>query len=390
MSSLRILIMLHMPLKPELGGARVQLELAQQWQAQGHQIETFDFNQAFPEPSPQIYPLAATLMRPAFAQQARTFVRAQGHRFDVIDAHQGNLPFRKQTLGFNGLLVARSVGLHAFYALFNRHYAVEQPLKTRFLQKLLNWRDRHESQRCWRSYQTSDLLNLPNPDEKAYLDRHLQTQAKSHVFPFGLSPERSTQLAQAMANPEMRRSPPTVVFIGTWSLRKGARDWPQIITTIRRQRPETQFLLLGTGVAPAIVYRDLQTEDCPATGIEVIPQYKSEELPQLLTNATVGVFPTYVEGFGFGILEKLAAGIPTVSYAAGGPKTLLQGFNPACLVPIGQPQVLAQQILKILHLPPADYTQLCHQAQTVAQRFNWKTIAAQTLDTYQAALARLR
>lgn len=390
MSSLRILIMLHMPLQQELGGARVQLELAQQWQAQGHQVETFDLRKAFPEPPPaRLPPLLADMLRPAFAQRARAFVRAHGQSFDVIDAHQGNLPYHKSALGFRGLLVARSVGLHGFYALFNHHHAAEQSLKARALQGLLNWRDREESWRCWHSYQTSDLLNLPNPDEKVYLDRHLQTQAKSHVFPFGLTPSRAAQLAQAMAPPAARQANPLVVFIGTWSLRKGARDWPQIITTIRQQRPDVQFLFLGTGVTAAIVYRDLQAQHCEPTGIEVVSQYQSADLPRLLTAATVGAFPTYVEGFGFGILEKLAAGIPTVAYAAGGPKTLLPGFEPTCLVPIGQPHALAQQILQILHLPPTDYGRLCQRAQQVAQRFNWETIATQTLTTYQAALAQL-
>ena len=51
MPALHILIMLHMPLSRELGGARVQLELAQQWQAQGHQIETFDLDHAFSTPA---------------------------------------------------------------------------------------------------------------------------------------------------------------------------------------------------------------------------------------------------------------------------------------------------------------------------------------------------
>ncbi|MGB0560358.1 MAG: glycosyltransferase family 4 protein [Spirulinaceae cyanobacterium] len=378
-----------MPLSRELGGARVQLELAQQWQAQGHHVESFDVHQAFPPTTTQTPVLLRNnLRRPAFAQRARAYVQAQGHRFDIIDAHQGNLPFTKQELGFNGLLVTRSVGLYPFYSLFNRQIQAQQGFKARCWGSFSNWRDRHQSTDCWRSYQTCDLLNLPNPDEKVYLDRHLQTQTKSHVFPFGLTAIRAQQLAQA---PDASKTePPTVVFIGTWGRRKGSGDWARIITTIRQTLPKTQFRFLGTGVSKDVIYRDLtRTPGVDLTGLTVIPQYTSADLPQLLTGATVGAFPTYVEGFGFAVLEKLAAGIPTVAYAAAGPKMMLRGFEPDCLVPIGDAIALAQRLLTILQLPPTSYQALARQAQARAGQFRWETIATETLETYQAALANL-
>lgn len=385
MSSLRILIMLHLPLSRELGGARAQLELAHQWRRQGHHVETFDINGAFPQ---QTHSLLATLTRPSFAQRAKVFIREQGHRFDIIDAHQGNVPFTKQALNFKGLLVNRSVGLHPFYATFNRQILMRtrSSVKTRLVTSLLNWRDRDESHRCWRSYQVCDLLNLPNPTEKAYLDRYLNTQHKSHVFPFGLTPQQVQGLGK-VATSERRRSPhPTVVFIGTWGPRRGASDWCEIIQRIRQAIPQTRFLLLGTGIQAERIAQDLQL---PLEGIQVVPRYTSDELPGLLETATVGVFPTYVEGFGFAVLEKLAAGIPTVSYEAAGPKVMLNGFEPHCLVPIGDVQALAQQVIKILQLPASAYQTLSSQAQTVARTFNWEAIAHDTLQTYQAALARL-
>ena len=329
-------------------------------------------------------------MQPAFAQRARAYIQAQGHRFDVIDAHQGNLPFTKQELGFSGLLVTRSVGLHAFYSLFNRQIQARQSFKARCLGSFFAWRDRHESHNCWRSYQTCDLINLPNPDEKAYLDRHLQTPAKSHVFPFGLSAERANQLAQHPTPVARPQQPPTVIFIGTWSPRKGAWDWARIINHIRQAIPETQFRFLGTGISAPLVCRDLaRTTGLSLNGITVIPQYRSDELPQLLAPGTVGALPTYVEGFGFAVLETLAAGIPTIAYAAAGPKVMLRGFEPDCLVPIGQAIALAQRLITILRLPPSQYHALSHQARVVAERFRWETIAADTLNTYQDALAKL-
>ena len=59
-------------------------------------------------------------------------------------------------------------------------------------------------------------------------------------------------------------------------------------------------------------------------GVTVLPHYRSEELPELLAPVTVGALPTYVEGYGLGIVEQLAAGIPSIAYDVPGPRTLLR------------------------------------------------------------------
>lgn len=385
MTALRILIMTHIPLRRELGGTRVQLELAEIWAQQGHQIEFFDRDRALPHTSLTLW---STLTQPQFSRLAREFVRKQGDKFDLIDAHQGNLPFTKADLRFSGLLVARSVGLHAWYAQFNRSRQMHQgqSWKGRIVQGLLAWRDREESQRCWRSYQTADLLNLPNPEEKAYLDHYLGTAGKSYVFPFGLTPERQQNLEKHGISPANRLRSPTVVFIGTWSPRKGAQDWRTIILTVRDRVPAARFLFLGTGLAAAKIHAELQL---PTPGIEIVPYYNSEALPRLLATATVGAFPSYVEGFGFAVLEKLAAGIPTIAYAAAGPKSILARQHADCVVPIGDRAALSRKIIDILHLKPSLYAQLAQSCQTTAKRFNWHAIARDTLTTYQAHLAQL-
>ncbi|MDB9493738.1 glycosyltransferase family 4 protein [Spirulina major CS-329] len=386
--SLRILILLHMPLQRDFGGSRVQLELAELWRSWGHTVEVFDLNAAFPNLSHSLW---ATLTRPHFSQKARQYVRQQGDRFDVIDAHQGNLPFTKRELGITGLLVARSVGMYPLYHAFE-HQRGRQGPKPRSWQGwivrwLLAWRDRHEVRRCLTSFRQADLINLPNPAEQYYLEQTLHLGQKCRVFPFGLSAVRRQALGTVLRDPAQRLGRPVVTLIGTWCDRKGSQDWGTIIRQVHATRPEVRFRLLGTRSPRSVVLRDLALSD--GDWLEVIPNYDSEALPDLLATTTVGAFPSYIEGFGFAVLEKLAAGIPTVAYDIPGPQTMLNPVDPALLVPVGDAIALAAQLLAILNLAPDDYCTLAHRCHTVAADFAWERIAADTLTAYRAALAAL-
>jgi len=74
---LSILTILHMPWDRNLGGSRVQLELADEFQKMGHEVEKFDYCDAFPQAASS--PLQ-TLTRPSFSAKAKTFVQANAHR----------------------------------------------------------------------------------------------------------------------------------------------------------------------------------------------------------------------------------------------------------------------------------------------------------------------
>src|SRR5207237_5357929 len=95
-----------------------------------------------------------------------------------------------------------------------------------------------------------------------------------------------------------------------------------------------RFLFLGTMIANEKVWNDLELE--PADFIEVVPQFDPDDLPRLLSDGTVGAFPSYVEGFGMAVVEQLAAGLPTVAYDAPGPRHIL-GTLPQLLAPPADP-----------------------------------------------------
>jgi glycosyltransferase involved in cell wall biosynthesis len=381
----RLLFVHHVPWERELGGARVHIELGEELARQGHEIDHYCHAEAFgPGPRSRL----GELIGPRFSRRARRYVSARASHYDVIDAREGDLPFSKSSLRFEGLLVARSVGLsHAYRDFID--FAVERwpdqdkgrwPGRVaRFLQARRKWPD---FERSWRG---ADLLNLPNEDELRFLDSELR--GKAVVLPYGLSRQQHASLAEHAASPSDRLARREVVFIGYWSPRKGSRDLGGIIRHVRELAPDTRFLLLGTRVPNEQVLRDLG--EPAADWIRIVPRFSAEELPRLLSLATVGVFPSYVEGLGIAVVEQLAAGLPTVAYDVAGPRAILGEFRRQLTVRPGEARAFAEVVARLLLSDERHYACLSECCRERALAFSWDSIARQTIATYARRLEAL-
>jgi glycosyltransferase involved in cell wall biosynthesis len=384
--ALRILIVLHLPWDSKLGAARIYIELAKEWARAGHKVEVFCLTDAFPKEGGTRLTLALREIR--FASKAAAYVRRNCGRFDVIDAVIGCLPQEKMELCFQGLLVARSVGLYTLYERFLRSVDViwpEQPKGRWFgplLHRCLAWWNRFASDK---SVRHCDLLNVPNEDEKLALEQDPNARAGILVEPYGLTTEFRDALATAAAPTEERLSGKTICFIGMWSPRKGSLDWSKIIAAIRKKHPATKFLLLGTMFDEAMVRLNLGAEQ----GIIFHPTFDQDELPSLLAPAALALFPSYIEGFGLAVLEQLAAGLPVVAYDVAGPRQILHSQRERLLVPPGDVAALAARASEILDLTGESYKKLVDDCRAIARGYQWEEIARDTTRRYRCSLASL-
>jgi glycosyltransferase involved in cell wall biosynthesis len=305
----------------------------------------------------------------------------------VIDALVGTLPFSKKSLRFRGLLVARSVGLYRLYEKFEREAAKRWPpsSKGKLVGRLFYWffyrraRTTAES-----SVRNCDLLNLPNSDELRCVRDEMQSTKAAIVQPYGLAPARQEALLDAADSLETRWRKKKIVFVGMWSVRKGAKDWGQIIRQIHARVPDACFVFLGTMIDTKQVWNDL--EFGPVDFVNIVPQFNPDELPQLLSDCAVGAFPSYVEGFGMAVVEKLAAGLPTVAYDAPGPRDILRDDFPELLVSPGDLPRFSATVSEIFEHGSAHYQELSGRSMKTALGFSWPTIARDTVAEYRNRL----
>ena len=311
-------------------------------------------------------------------------------RFDVIDGLIGVLPFSKSSLRFDGLLVARSVGLFRLYDKFTRRERVLWPdrpkgrLIGRVFHGFVAWRLRKNAEE---SVRHCDCLNVPNEDECLEMERDPHFRKPCFVEPYGLSDEFRESLARAAAPASERLRRKKICFIGMWSLRKGSRDWPKIMAAIRQYHPNVEFVFLGTMFDEAIVHADLTDDEIKRLICRT--KFREEELPALIGDCAVALFPSYIEGFGLAVLEQLAAGLPTIAYDVSGPRQILEPQRDRLLIPVGDTDAIAARAADILSLSATEYETLSAECRAIAGGYRWRKIARDTLDQYSMALQSL-
>ncbi len=381
---LRILAVVNLPWDRKLGAPRVWLELAEQWRAAGHTVDKYCLTDAFPTPS--TLGAVGVVRQVLFAYRAARYIRENGASYDIIDSLLGTLPFSKKRLRFGGLLVARSVGFYRLYEKFDVMAQSRWPdlslkkLVGRIFHRLVKKRAHQAAEQSVRS---ADLLNLANDDELKSLRTEVKSTKPALVQPYGLTPDRRQAFADAALPAEARFARKKICFIGMWTIRKGAKDWAEILRLIRSKVPSVTFL--GTLTDDEKVLEQLGLAG-PCDFVQLVREYEPEELPGLLRDSTIGLFPSYVEGFGLGVLEQLASGIPTLAYDVPGPRHILKSIASTVLVPAGDTAALAARVVDLLQGDLPAYTRLREESMAIAAPYSWPEIAEKTIRVYRQPL----
>lgn len=151
-------------------------------------------------------------------------------------------------------------------------------------------------------------------------------------------------------------------------------------------------LVAGNGSTPHLVlagrlgwnYRDILAElAAPELDGRVhLPGYVvQDDLPWYYAGASVFVYPSFQEGFGFPPLEAMACGVPTISSLSTALAENLDGA--AELVPAGDDEALATAMARLLEDPRLRAERRRQGLERVA-RFRWTETARQTLDCYRS------
>lgn len=375
---LRILHVTHMPLDLNLGGPKACIELMNEIQAvTGWGVDWFSGSE-LPRPSSS---LVRRFLGDVFRYFAMAHVMRVADQYDVIIAEQGNLSWSKKTLGFKGLLITRSSGLTPFLLggdeMVGRQSGVRLRFKTRCA-ALLSSALSGGLIPFHKSMQHADLAILLNPAEGEYVATHIRTRRPPKVIPNGLPQATLKRLALCVQDRGRVSGPPKVVFIGRWSPLKGIQHIPEIARHIRQAIPECHFKLIGLGVQAECVLPCFDQRD--RENVEVVSHYDNARLGDLLVDCTVGMFPSYVEGFGLAVLEKMAAGIPCVCFDIPGPRDIVSDALLDLLVPCPDSTKMAARIIDLIREPVLMKAKRSAECLAAATRFDLGDVASSWID----------
>lgn len=356
---------------PRLGASRVIIDLAEAWQDQGWNCDVYSAK-------------GEKISYERYPAHLAEYLSNRALDYDVVDFPYNCVPWIEERHS-EVLKVARSVILkeHCYFeqdpsppfsvrnclSLASRLHSLASrrrlALQTLAMQKL--------------NIERSDLVSLGNQKDKDCLAKLGVPASKIQVLPYGLTQTHRNRLLKC--TPQVTNvATPTIAFIGTFDYRKGCLDIPKILTEILKHYPAAQLKLIGTqGMCQDTksVRRFFPKSIRPH--VSVIQHFSPEQLRDLLTNCSVGVFPSYREGFGIGVLEMLAAGLPVVAYDSPGPCDILPKM---WLARKGDHAALARKTLELLMCSEERRKNNVVMARSVSRHFSWVEIAKKTYAIY--------
>jgi len=293
-------------------------------------------------------------------------------QFDVVLYEYDTLPFDRNLFDKNTLFVARPAILDYHFKLIKFRYNNKAKISQlyRYFVNRINGKIK-DSEFLFKKIDyclsQSDLIQVQNKKDRDLLISHGFVSDKILIVPNGISLER---LSKFDKNSRKFDEPFILAFVGTFDFRKGAMDFPIIFKILRKRFPGIKLKLLGTIYSAEQVLKFFPKKQ--HASIEVVPKFMSAELPELLKNCTIGIFPSYLESFGFGALEMMCAGLPVVAYDSPGPSDFVL---PDLLVPTGDYSALSNKIISLLE----NRELLCHKSvearEVVVDNYCWDDIA---------------
>ena len=96
-----------------------------------------------------------------------------------------------------------------------------------------------------------------------------------------------------------------------------------------------------------------------------------DKLRELYAQCDVWLCGSTREGFHLPPLEAMACRCPVVSTRVGGPEDIIEEGSNGHLVNPGDEDALANRLLRVLSLPPAEWRKMSDAAYATATRFTW-------------------
>ena len=313
----------------------------------------------------------------------RRYIQEHAREFDVVDYDHEMLPYPRGEFDPNVLMVARS-------ALLTQHaerIKPPSPLTLRSLGRTMlrgpgvAAAEREKVRIADVTVRNADLVNVSNEHDRVVLERRGLAPERVVVLPYAIAPEIRASFVPRIDPPRS----PEIVFLGTFDYRKGATHMPGLLRRVAREVPAVRLRILGS--KGLFATRESVLSFFPSdlrARVDVEPTFDPTTLPARLADASLGIFPSYWEGFPFAVLEQMAVGIPVIAFDAPGAPMLVPKH---LLVPPGDGRRMADLAVDLLR----DRERLRverQRAADIAKTFEWEDIARRTLVAYEGAIAR--
>ena len=177
-----------------------------------------------------------------------------------------------------------------------------------------------------------------------------------------------------------------VCFIGRLVREKGVLDLIEAMRLVAKAIPDAKLLLVGDALDSD---RDQKTKNIVAELLEqddikshVLLAGYLEDIPRVLAACDVFVLPSYREGMPITVIEAMAAGKPVIATNIRGCREEVVPNLTGLLVPINDPEALANAIVALLSNPETARRMGAAGRKRACQLFDEQTVVNRQVQAY--------
>jgi glycosyltransferase involved in cell wall biosynthesis len=376
-SNMRILLALHHVLRPDGGAEGVTLALGSSLGALGCDVEYFGFKEAFGAGATQ-----TSWSTARYPWRIARFLRKRASDFDVFDISSGD----NWVWAMRGRPRAKPI-----HALITRSHGLEHTCNAQHLAGVAargqkpGWKFRvyWAGYREWEVRQSllrADMSILCNEMDRDFAAEKLSVPlSKMTVMPNGIAPYfLETPVPPDSADKRLR-----LAFVGSWIERKGIDAVIKAAAQLVQRRLDFRLTIYGSRVGEEAV---LQSFD-PAVRerVSVVPAYRHDELPRLLADEEILLFPSRSEGFSVALTECMACGLAPIATPVGGASILIAPDANGILIPVDDLAAVVRAIESLASNRGA-LLEMRRRARATGLEYGWDVIAKRTLELYDSVL----
>lgn len=190
------------------------------------------------------------------------------------------------------------------------------------------------------------------------------------------------------APPRRRQGPCRLVSVGAVTPRKGFLDVAELLASPELAGHDYHWQVLGSLDVDPQYARRVRAQVAGLASVELVGQLPPEEVQRRVCRADVLLMPSYDENQPLVLLEALAASVPSIAYAAGAARQMIQHEQEGLLCEIGDRQRFAEYLLRLLSAEAERQAFAARCWQRQQQLPSWPLAAERARQALTGAFAR--
>jgi MMP alpha-(1->4)-mannosyltransferase len=312
-----------------------------------------------------------------FSMRARRLLRARRHEFDLVHDNQ--------CLGSGLLPMMRDDGWPVVATL---HHPITVDRDLDIAHATNPWR--RFTLRRWYAFlrmQTAVARQIPrvltvSESSRGDIVEQMGVPAERlHVVPVGMDP------LVFHPRPDVARVPGRLMTTASADMPlKGLAPLLEAVAKVRTERDDAHLVVIGApkrkSRIPALIQR-LGLEG----SVQFVKGVTTERIVELYAEAELACVPSLYEGFSLPAVEAMGCGVPVVGTTGGAvPEVIGRDGETGIVVPAGDPDALAQGILRALGDAQLRARIGAAGRERALARFTWRKTAEGTAEHYRALL----